>query len=27
MIKTMKPGKILLDGETIQENGKFKWEE
>ncbi len=27
MIKTMKPGKILMDGETIQENGKFKWEE
>ena len=26
MIKTMKPGKILLDGENIQENGKFKWE-
>lgn len=26
MIKTMKDGKIILDGEVIQENGKFKWE-
>jgi len=26
MIKTMKPGKILMDGEAIQENEKFKWE-
>jgi len=25
MIKTMKQGKILLDGEPIQENGKFNW--
>jgi len=27
MIKTMKTGKILMEGEAIQENGKFKWEE
>ena len=26
MIKTMKPGKIIMDGLTIQENGKFFWE-
>lgn len=26
MIKTMKPGKIILDDEVIQENGKFTWE-
>jgi aminopeptidase len=26
MIKTMKPGKIILDDEVIQENGKFAWE-
>ena len=26
MIKTMKPGQIILDGEIIQKDGKFKWE-
>jgi len=26
MIRTMKNGKIIMDGEVIQEDGKFKWE-
>jgi len=26
MIKTMKPGQILLDGKAIQKDGKFAWE-
>jgi aminopeptidase len=26
LIKTMKPGKMKMDGETIQEDGKFVWE-
>ncbi len=26
MIKTMKPGQILLDGEVVQRDGKFSWE-
>jgi len=26
IIKTMKPGRILLDGEVLQEDGKFSWE-
>jgi len=26
MIKTMRPGEILMDGETVQKNGKFAWE-
>jgi len=26
IIKTMKPGMILLDGEILQKDGKFKWE-
>jgi len=26
MIKTMKPGQILLDGKVIQKDGKFAWE-
>ncbi len=26
IVKTMKPGKIIADGEIIQENGKFFWE-
>ena len=26
LIKTMKPGRIIMDGKTIQENGKFVWE-
>jgi len=26
MIKTMNPGEILMDGKTIQKNGKFIWE-
>ena len=24
-IKTMQPGRILVDGEVIQENGQFLW--
>jgi len=26
MIKTMKHGQIIMDGEAIQKDGKFKWE-
>jgi aminopeptidase len=26
LIKTMKPGRMIMDGETIQEDGKFFWE-
>ncbi len=26
IIKTLKPGRILLDGETLQKDGKFSWE-
>jgi len=26
MIKTMKPGRIIMDGSVIQENGRFFWE-
>jgi len=26
MIKTMRPGEILMDGQTIEKNGKFAWE-
>jgi aminopeptidase len=26
LIKTMSQGKVIMDGEVIQENGKFKWE-
>jgi aminopeptidase len=26
MIKTMKPGRIVMDGSVIQENGRFFWE-
>ena len=26
IIKTMKPGRILLDGEVLQEDGRFRWE-
>jgi aminopeptidase len=26
LIKTMKPGKIIMDGKTIQNNGRFIWE-
>jgi aminopeptidase len=26
MIKTMKPGEILMDGKSVQKNGKFFWE-
>jgi aminopeptidase len=25
MIKTMKPGRIIVDGAVIQQNGKFLW--
>jgi len=26
MIKTMKPGEVIMDGQTIQKDGKFFWE-
>lgn len=26
MIKTMKPGELIIDGRTIQKDGKFFWE-
>jgi aminopeptidase len=26
MIKTVKPGQILMDGESVQKDGKFSWE-
>jgi aminopeptidase len=26
MIKTMKPGEIIMDGKTVQKDGKFSWE-
>lgn len=26
MIKTMKPGKIFMDGQTVQKDGRFSWE-
>lgn len=26
MIKTMNPGEVIMDGKTIQKNGKFFWE-